>query len=715
MYNRFMLEPGEWYDIARRDQANMRKWKDWVRTEIVDKNTDWRTGSDPDGLAQYFLDDMLGRHDGIERQTNVLNRDFIKSLQHRKDIDPMIAEILGESNNGVLRLATSISRQEAAIANLSVWHEVSLNADVFLPMSELGNGRINDLTYGPWRQLPDSALYGHARGGMLRGDYYEALIDAPAAVEGAHNMALKVVRWVNKQVKFSQVVLRPAAFLNQIQGNISGILMTGASLNPASMARHMTGMLGDYKAYRAGITTLRSGASNPAAERFVRAIELFGTFGSFAKSEATQAEKFLEKALRKGSNPVTSVADLTMAVADHLGAAQTKLGNIFSIPDEVSKYSSWTSLLEKGGIDLKTGTFRGADGVSAAKVFLGQQFGLGAKGGLEELAKLVEREAARRIHLSFPMLDRTSKGVRTAQTLSGVVINPYLGVKTEMLRTYMMLAKRLYEGEPGLRAHTMKAAAVVAGFWAANRAAQHANGLTDKQINDAWSNMPATQQQYNPQLGARPTGNAKADAVLAAVKPGPLALWWRDAKGRPQFWDMNALVEPLTYLQGDPEASALGRILGNTVMMPWDGSMAEPEVRTALRAVGIPIAPSYEQPIQSFRDKGAALADRAINQGLVPFGPFAEQTYRTVNGVGNAANMTAGQKAAKLAGARVLPGGTPDIKAKEKVRKLETWERGMDAAGNPAYARPRGLVEGTPTVQENLQRQMQQMPKEKKP
>jgi hypothetical protein len=705
LYDRYMLKPGRYAEIVSKDAAKMRKWEDWLIENNIKKDPRFQTASPAEQRRQanIQLNTLIGT-DGYNESAHespVLSG-WLRSTKARAELPDMIREILGETDHGLIRLATTISRQKALIANLTVWKDVSLmGPDIFRPYAA-GQGLTSDgrkfVQLLGQNGQPHQGLHGLAAGGFLHPDFHEMLVDMPRAAKESASAFNKLARFV----KFNQVVLGGVGpWMNQIQGNAVGMMMSGANVSPWSMTRHLVNMSQDMKAFGKGggaflgrigeSSTIKDVEVAVRSARMLRAKELFGSFGTYDAAEMRGATNMLEKHLagkyeEKDHGLMGMAINGMKAGMEGVGQAKNGLGHMFSMVDEAAKYTSWTGLLERGGIDLTTG--RVTD-IQKAKSFLGDQFRYGA-GDQREVQKLIEREAARRVQASFPMLDRTAPAIRRLQNSAavGLGLNPYLGIKTEMARTYTQFAGRLLDGEPGLRAHALKMAAVLGGVYGGILTARHINGVTDEQIQKGWENQPAQ---------------------VKALHPGAMALWWHDDKGRPQYWDMQAFNEFLPYLQGTPEGSTIAKVLLNCGRLPFEGSLVDKyAIQPKLQALGAPVAPQYNPEIKTWRDAKPQVADMALDY-MLPVVPRTLNTLKQTGKLGGQDHrypakpvLTTGQAAAKLLGARVIPAGKPGTPRQEFTRTEKQDIKDIRKAGKEAPNQLKGAFEGMTNPKQDM-------------
>ena len=728
LYNRFSLKKGQWYRQQSKDAAWMAEKKQWILDNIVMKNSTWANSSNPESLAQWMLEDMMGKNDGLRGKGSGVPS-WLQSQIGRKDIDPVIAEILGEVRNGPQRLAASIETQTARIANLKMCAEVA-RSPYFVPKDQWAEGM---LASGEWVKVDDDpARFGRLAGGLLTAEAAEALLDAPKVATGAGKWLTRFGMELNRQAKAGQTMLRgPMAYAAQVKGNLKGIFFSGAPLNPFDMVPNMVGMFSDLRAYRTGLATIgapskfigpltrQQGADKVAVERMQRAVELFGTFGAFGRSELTQIETAIERHVIDGE--AKTVLDLPAQLWGGWKSVQSKLGGAFSIPDEVSKYSCWRSLMEKGGIDLETGE---VVSLVKAKRFLGPQYGL-SMGLTSELKSLVEREAARRVSASFPMLDRTGNVVRHLQATAGLIGNSYFGIRSELLRNDLMFLKRLWEGEPGLRFHVFKVAAFGGALLGANQMLKLRNGITPEMEAEAWGKQPDATHQWNPQV--KLLGDpAKEDSPTMrnlkwAMRPGPMALPVRDSKGDIQFINTQQFEDMFSLLQGAPNSNPLARVAGNLLMLPIAGSPVGNVAADWLVDVGVPIARPQSGSQLGYADKSAMAADALLNWGPVPGGTFLENVAKLHDRsqfsrqgptlMDSSPVLTKGQAVGNFLGVGFIP--TDGAGVSRAIQQKQSLDRDVADVGKAAKgigARPTGLV-NRPTVGENVQRAVKKLEK----
>lgn len=697
-YNRFLLPKGEWAKIAKRDEATVTKWKAWLEQRLVEHSDDWKHAPQAarDSMVELTLNDILGASDArtAPAQMEGLGGSWLNSLKARKEIPLMVQEMLGKTNHGLVRLAQTVHRQNAVIANLTMWKELmdtAIPLGKFVPKDTVGH--LQTTLGEDFIRLPDSpAIFGKAAGGYIDPDWYRSVVEAPRQIMGAQNAAMRIMQTANRIVKAPQTVYNfPGSWVNQVLGNVSGILASGSNFAPWTVSRHIIGMRGDFLAYGQEVAKLGAGAGSVQANRILRAKELFGSFGTYNAAELQSANRLIEQILRE--KPDADFVDIARAIPEKLGKIHGKIGHLYSLPDEIAKYASWTGLMEKAGIDLNTGKVKDA---KKAAAFLGVDLLPFAKNG--EMERQIEREAARRVWLSFPMLDRVAPAGKALQQVGIFGGSPYAGIKMEMVRTWGHIPGRILS-EPGYKAHMLKVAAVTSALAGAWKGMSALNGISQAEVDKQWALEPKNTQW---------------------LKPAATAAFFRDSEGRIQFVDLNNLTEFMQYMQGNPDTPAYQRIAANALRFPFEGGLLEKpstDIINMMFGPTLQTSPQFDTP--EYMDKRAAFADKVLNTlapGLTRGARILANTAGVQSPIDAAQrpHFTPGQAAAGLLGAKIQPASSEAIKGQERLKEFNQQNTTLKKSMNPMHqGQYRGLFQGSGNLSEDAARAAEQLRNQK--
>jgi len=610
MYYRFLLKPGEWSAMFRRDTATYERVVKMIEQDVF---SDFRkygpmSAAEKRLAAEERLEWYLGDPERLKLmggETSESYKHFISdaggSLKERRALRDWEKLALGELDNAFVRIAESMTRQKQLILQGEMWASVASNPQ----WSSFADDIAGRAQKGHTHRVPsDPHRFGKLAGRYVSPDVWEALVQAPQAQRNASTAISKLVN----ALKYNQTVANPGSWVTNFLANAQGAALSNL-VNPfASPYKIGNGMLTfarDLAAHKAA-PGLRA---DVAASRFERAMEL-GVVGSeYSTAEFVRSAGAWKNLLEKEAGRGRGVNALQVMV-NIAKKGKDAAADLYSGIDSLWKYSTYVSGLEKGGIDAS-----GNLNVKKAIDFIGDRYRAGMSD--EALKEAVELEVARRIHFSFPMMDRVGEAVAKGGKAAGVV-NPYIKVKSELVRVYAQLPQRMAR-EKGMAANMMGYALIVGGLTYALRSAREAAGIRQQELDLAFKTAPRAMQRF---------------------KPGATALWWRDANGRPVTTDLTQMFEPLTWMQGDPDASFPSKFLTSMALMPIDGSPLEPEI-TDLLAQGGLVPQAYRQQTPMWQMSGSKLLAEAISR----LGPgIVRNTYNTLErgGVGFAPKGVAG-------------------------------------------------------------------------
>ena len=607
IYWRHFLAPGDWRRMAHKDAAGMAALTNAIKHDVYSTpQYKDRTDAQRTALAKRHLDFLLGnpaKMAEMKRNPKSAYADIIAeaggSLKARKDLRWWEKAALGEIDNPFIRMAETRTRQKQLILQGEMWKSISENPKLSVRPDAASPAQIAD-----WVPVPATpGKYGKAAGMLVSPETWEAMVQAPLAQKGMNNFLTKSAN----AIKYGQTVGNPGSWVSNFIGNAQGAAlsnMVNPFASPYLVGKGFLEFSRDLKAH-----DLMPGIrGNVRRERFERMMEL-GIVGSdYSTGEFREAavnwHKLLEAEANTFNGKVNAI-DVWTNVLEKGTKGKEKLARWYGTIDTMWKYSTALNGLKKGGMDLETGLIKNR---GKALRFIGDRYMPGMSE--ENMRKAVWLEVASRIHKSFPMLDRVGSAIAAGSRAIGAV-NPYIKVQSELFRNYATVPKRILT-EPGMAANMLGYAAMTGGAYFLIKELRKANGIDQEEVDRAF---------------------AAAPKATARFKPGAMALPFRTAQGRISIVDLTQIFHPMTFLQGNPETAAGGRILQNMLMSPINGSLLEPELQNLLAQGGY-MDPAYtERTPPEWQREGALLLGKAFND----LGPgVIRNTYNTVErgGVG---------------------------------------------------------------------------------
>lgn len=668
-YMRYLMKPGQWAKVAEADAKLLNEALSHIKQHEF--NTADKATWSPDELdfkAREFFHDLTGKWDTAGASGKGSRGSATQSLKTRSDIPEIYRRVMGQLTDGPAQVAITIGRQEGLLAVGRMWDEVSRPGAYPQYFTRGSSAPIDDPLLGPWRKL-EGKEFGNANGGFLHPAMHEQLISAHETVAKAQTFANTVMN----HIKQMRTVMNPNAWLTNIMGNAQGLVLAGG-LNP------VTRPIASGRAMYDFVSTVLEGKKNVLSDKgkLLTTMRRLGVYAPGLAGTEQGIHSALERSVlnaanrQKGSFGFLSFIN---AATDFGKAGERGLGAAYDFIDQAAKGSSWMALRARG--------------LANPEKFLGPQFSKYLRP--DRVQELVEREAARRVAMSFPMPHAPSQGIRAQQKLAaGAVgaVNPMATMQLENFRIWSGIPKRLagYGGESGaMFTARMAGWALAAGGIAATwRAHRRANGISDEDVELAKASQSTASQTY---------------------KPGLFAMYWRGPEGNPRFVDATSGIDALRLAQGPPESNLVSRILYNAVKTPIAGGQVEGAFDGWMRQQGFDFAPEGQQqsaqpsPTQlrgwkanvelatkwGLLPGAAATVPRALNQaglyGTPPSDPY--QRLLPAEGIAKAA-----------LGIKFEPGGNPASKSKELLfKKVDTIKAGARASVLPAGEQP-GIKQG---------------------
>lgn len=448
--------------------------------------------------------------------------------------------------------------------------------------------------------MPNTAL-GHIKkvdfrdAGVLTGKYvsedtYNAIHRFPEEQKMMKGMWMNLV----DKVKYNKTVLNPAVWAKNIAGNVYGVM--NSNIVPThSMVWEMPAgikqMNKDLAAYNADMTS-----KSPAVQRVHETLK-FGLLGAdfeSTRSKLGEVLQTLEHPLKKAWDE--RVADVFYKAKD---STLTVLGQKYSHIDTATKYALYVRGLKRWGIDLKTNTLDLVNGEELAAKLLGHEAIAGKS--QEAITELVKRAVVRRIHLSLPMVDRSSPLTTKLSKYSGMLTNPWLRTSLELARVTSQMPYR-FVNEPGYAVNMAKTAGILGALYAFNRWQRIEDGVSDRAVDDAMAIAPDDVKKY---------------------MSGPVATKLRASDGGLIVADMgDMLVESMQWFtdssdkgQQDPK-SIPHRVLVKLLDTITGGSVSDNEAKDLLSKVSLaPVDQKFNTPAWKQDDWSRGLIDLATRFG----------------------------------------------------------------------------------------------------
>lgn len=365
-------------------------------------------------------------------------------------------------------------------------------------------------------KLPDQPLYGDAKGGYVTQDIGDALVNLHQRVQSSSALLRSVIGWSKGNMVAGG---GPGPYVNASMENLFSSMFAGG-LDPFHPVR-------SGKAFAAGIKAVLSydldPIMSPAAELMkearVRGVDQPGFHGSEVMGIRRKFMRELLDAVEK--QPDATMLDHMKTIRDAVqGVVEkgySKAGYTYDLVDRVFKMGNFIALKEKFAA-------KGMDPEAASKL------------------------AAYRIDQSFPNFQQLGSAINKWRHSGWGVAAKFFTIAAENARVYGMLPKRMLQ-EPDLAARMLATGIGVGALFGSEGIIRRANGISDAEVDAAKAEMSKRSQTYRPWLVAK---------------------WWRDDKGRPQFWDITPFNSMLRYTQGHPDDALWARVMANVLTSPFE-------------------------------------------------------------------------------------------------------------------------------------------------
>lgn len=681
-YLKYLLGKTRWAEIARKDEVLMRDLTKWVNENIhpdedvtqpehikafrdawiADMLGDGASWSDPkhtpqggSGMAQAKKS-MMGRAtwphtvktgDTLESlakdwDTNV---EAIKALNpmakaigtlpagmklEMPTLPPIVRRALGETQSGAAIIAATISRQEALLLQAKVLDSVWAMGPVqgvigpdtaFIPAS-FGGPPADPLH--KWLPVPpNQRLYGKGAGGWLRDDWHDSVITAPNMQAGAHR-TLQMLQGILKADQATMALGGPGVAANNMLGLIRSGIESGGLDIATDDAAAFRGLRDALKAQREWKEGPKLGLT-PHSSLYDTMLAHHVVSAGFHAQEMNGLRDGIQKQVEAHAKGMVKprATDLIASIFRTVTTPTRKAGELDDYMANLFKAASWLSIRERGLKD--------------PKFMLGAQWQEGMSP--QTITRLVEEEASRRIHRSFPQYDAVSPLNQKLRTAAPFVMDPYITFKSERNRILALYPWRV-ANEPGFGSRLAKYSLFLANAALYTAIARRHNGIQQSEVDAAFQNMPMNQ-----------------------YRPGWMALWYRTPDGKAVVgYDLTSHFDELRMASGG--ASPLVNVAYNEAKtaVGLGGGVAGNLIDQALSGFhGSPALPQYTQPMNTMggvldvASRAGAMpgAIQSIPKALSQGGMFGTPNrMQPMLSPGNAASNAFG-------GTKFVPGGTP--------------------------------------------------------
>ena len=630
LYWRDIAKPGQWRNIAKKDTdgynaivAQIQKdiysegkykgasYDDAQRLALAKKHFDYLAGKGEPTKVQDILPDWLKKklYPKANKETGSAYADAMASTKQRKEFKWYELAAMGEVNDPVVRLAVSRGRQRQLLLHGQIWEAVAANREFSMRADAANASEIQEGWVSP--SETNSRKFGLARGMWIREDVHDALVTIPLMQRNQSSFMQSAMQ----TLKWNQTVGNPGSWVNNSLENLQGMMlsnMVNPWTFPLKIGRGMHTYTKDFTAHMAAPgmdtnaikfspdmdfqTASNMTTTNVARGRFLKAIEKgwIGSEYSTHEFRASSVEwhKFLNKQSDMTGGKINAL-DVYNGFINAKNRPLDWLSGKYAAIDTLSKYATGIAGLEKAGVGLESGRI---DDMAKAMKFLDGTNRIRPGMSHDQILEEIWNEVTRRIHFSFPMMDRVAPAVAAvANSAAGGLGNRYFKVKAEQYRVYGQLAGRVLS-EPGMKANMLGYTAMVGSLAAGPLyVARQLNGVNQDTVDAAFASAPDAVQRF---------------------KPSAMALWGRKDNGRLTFINTAHLLEPLSWAVGDPTQKAMN-ILTNFAQSPINGNMLEPNLLQLLSQGGL-ADPSYMGPKAPQWAKDSA---RLLGQGVNAFGP----------------------------------------------------------------------------------------------
>jgi hypothetical protein len=528
-----------------------------------------------------------------------------KHLKERKDIPAALRELMGEVHSGTAQIAYSLGTQKALVARLELMHEIAGRPEWASPSLNEALGH----TY----RLPEHPAFGPMSGKFTSLELYESV----GNIHKIDDASSQILHEVLGFVKGNQVALGGLGpLINSTVGNMwSGVLSGGLDL---------TRPMKSGAAFKRAWQSIRDYNLDPTGKTgdgwlLDEARRVGGDFFGFGQMEIgnLKSSNFMREMDKVFPDEPTTNMYEAWGKLNNLYRkyrdVQAVGGNFLDFTDRVFRMQSYASLRDKfladiaargeksyvvreGLLQFRPEHTQLADSARAAAMDKDYASKLIPDAAMREVTEAAARLAARRVNQSFwnptfvaPALDKMRKG------MVGVVA-PYITAAYETTRMHVLIPERLVK-EPDLAMRLLVSSIAMGGAFGAGGLLRQLNGISDDEVEAARASMPDSQKHY---------------------KPHSYPLVWRDAKGRPQFFDLTRVWDPLRYSVGHPDDALWRRTLTNFVMAPIEGGGAEGPFRQAIEGSGF-VRPGMQKRPPPFSARGMqTVVKDLMNMGLAP-------------------------------------------------------------------------------------------------
>lgn len=571
LYWSFLLEPGEYAKLARKNASKYNYWIDEMAKLVKMDNPEWGPEA-VKATARRVVEDAISGDGG--------SLSAYHSLRSRKTSMPLwYREMLGEVEDGFLKMADTEVRQASLISLGKAWETVSKN-----PMVAVRPDAItDDLIEEGWRQVT-GRRFGLANGMYIRPDVREALTRAPETQKEMHRFVTKLVNLRAWNQTVGNIATHSANALGNVQGMFLSNLADPIS-DPFTFRAALRDVAKDWVAHTEQPMLKR----NFRSAQVQRAMEL-GLLGSdviTAEFKSNAGAYF--KRMLKATEGQTSFFD---SVAGVYSTSVKGLNSMYALTDPLFKYWTWKAGMRKAGVvdgsvvnrsktmkwllDNVGSRYATRDGYSTEAVR-----SLLANTSNANLARAVEVEAAKRIHRAFPMVDRIGQIPEKIATspLRGTIVNTYFRTGSELFRVFGSIPWRM-KNEPGFMARMLRYTAVSGTLLAGVKAFNEMNGVSGEVIDAALATAPPSERMF---------------------KHGRFHVGSQNEDGSLDFIDLSRWFAPFQWITGDPDESMVKRLALNIPGIVTSGTMGGDAAEAALDRLGIAKSPRWNTEIPEWQ------------------------------------------------------------------------------------------------------------------
>jgi hypothetical protein len=628
LYRAYTLPRGEWAKLA--PSAIIERAAKFLHDRALLSGKQMAV---PEIEAQ--LKEILNSEDPWRSFTNSTHGQAWKNLKHKESIPQPIKDLLGEETSFMVRMSTTLARQEAIINNLEIWAKIVDGGTLAAGFNKANKwwspGPRSDLA-GIEHRLPDNPLlFGKAANGYVHPDLVP-LVEAAKFIEQPFTFMHELLGMTKNNLvalggakPWVNAIAESLLFNSSLCGGFTAYQprKAGKYLAEAMMDFIRSGEFLPASVHNVDMTKI----GNPARERVIHArklgVDVAGLFGNEVGGNNSKFYRKLMQRLEAEGEKITLGKLLrlyTTTAAEFAKSTLNQGSHYYDFIDRAFRYGQWRALM--------------ADGLS-------------------------DIEAAKRVNRFFPNMYKPSALAEKIRSSNAGFLARFATHPLEQMR---VSANALEELMAEMRAGDCKmlgrlAAMTLLGSvaWSANKWMRRENGISDK-------------EQEN-RLKATP------DAWQARRSPGVTVLPVRDANGNLLTWDMGDWFWQSRLFKKDPDDPMISAFVGNLLVQLVAGGAAEDQLKEFISAATQQDWNDFKQkPLPGDESGFGALGLALASTGFVPGNwmrgyDALKKTQAIETGKNNklVEQWTPGTAAANLLGLSVNPVG----KATYKQAKLQ--------------------------------------------